>query len=264
MHASTSYKSDEAFSESLILEAGKLAREIMQAGYTTDWKSDNTPVTTIDKKINDLLIERIKAIYPDDRIYGEEKSAEGSSGFTWIADPLDGTQSLGLFPTATICLARTSPDGQPLFSYILNPITGELFSASGDGVAYANGKPLHVSGRETVKGSYVFLGSRLPNGTASNGILYDRLEGEGAKIINVRSLAFGCCMVAAGKAEAALVGVHTPFESAAVKLLIEHAGGTVTDLFGHASGSFRYDTDVPGLVVSNGKLHEKVLAAVLA
>jgi len=261
MEVTTASESDIAFAHNLILEAGQLAQQIAEAGYTTDWKPDNTPVTPIDKQVNDLLIKRIKAAYPDDSVYGEEKSAEGNSGFTWIADPFDGTQSLGLFPTGTICLARTGPDGQPLFSHILNPVTGELFAASNEGSSTVNGHPLRVSEKDALKGSYIFLGSRLPATTASNGTVYDRLESEGAKIINVRSLAFSCCMVASGRAEGAFIGVRTPFEAASVKLLVEHAGGRVTDLAGNPSDSFRYDTDINGLVVSNGRLHERILAS---
>lgn len=254
-------EADIAFSHDLILDAGELARQIIAQGYVTEWKSNNTPVTPIDIRINDLLVARIKDTYPDDRIYGEEKSVEGSSGYTWVADPWDGTQSLGLFPTGTICLARTGPDGQTRFSHILNPATDEMFAATNSGLSTLNGRLLHVSEKDDIKGSYIFLGSRLPDSVTSNGVIYDRLEGQGSKIINVRSLAFSCCMVAAGKAEGALIGVKTPFEAASVRLLVENAGGTVTDLDGNPSDSFRYDTDINGLVVSNGRLHDRILAS---
>lgn len=252
---------DIAFAHDLILDAGELAQSIIAQGYVTEWKPDNTPVTPIDRQINDLLIARIKATYPEDRIYGEEKSAEGSSGFTWVADPWDGTQSLGLFPTGTICLARTSPDGQTLFSHVLNPATNEMFAATNNGLSTLNGQPLSVSDKDDFKGSYIFLGSRLPDSVASNGVIYDRLESKGSKIINVRSLAFSCCMVAAGKAEGAFIGVKTPFEAASVNLLVKNAGGIVTDLAGNPSGSFRYDTEINGLVVSNGRLHDRILTS---
>ena len=253
-------EADINFSHGLILDAGELARQIMKQDYATKWKSDNTPVTPIDKRINDMLIERIKGAYPNDRIYGEEKSAGGSSGFTWVADPYDGTQSLKLFPTGTICLARTDPDGQPLFSHVLNPATNEVFASTNSGLSTMNEQPMRVSEKDDIKGSYIFLGSRLPDSVASNGIVYDRLEGKGSKIINVRSLAFSCCMVAAGKAEGALIGVKTPFEAASIKLLVENAGGKVTDLDGNSSDRFRYDRDINGLIVSNGRLHDRILA----
>jgi fructose-1,6-bisphosphatase/inositol monophosphatase family enzyme len=66
-------------------------------------------------------------------------------------------------------------------------------------------------------------------------------------------------MVASGRAEGAFIGVDTPFEAAAVKLLVEGAGGKVTSLEGQASGAFRYDTKINGLVVTNGLIHDNLL-----
>jgi fructose-1,6-bisphosphatase/inositol monophosphatase family enzyme len=252
--------SDISFARNLILEAGDLALRVLGTNNATEWKSDNTPVTTLDKHINSLVIERVRGEYPDDRVYGEEESVDGDSGYTWVVDPYDGTQSLGLFPTGTICLARLGSDGLPLFSFVHNPITKELFAARHGSAATLNDKLLRVSQSEQLKGSYVFLGSRMPGTVASNGTLYDRLEARGAKVINVRSLAFGCCMVAAGKAGGAFIGVRTPFEAAAVKLLVEGAGGLVTDLAGNPADGFRYDGKINGLVISNRQLHDQLLA----
>ena len=94
---------------------------------------------------------------------------------------------------------------------------------------------------------------------ATNGVIYDRLEGQGGKILNTRSLAFGCVMVATGKVEGAFIGVKTPFEAAAVKLIVEGAGGKVTDLYGNEPG--RLDGEIQGLVVSNKLIHGELLVA---
>ena len=142
----------------------------------------------------------------------------------------------------------------------MNPSTGELFYADREH-SYLDGQLLKTSAKNELKGSYVFLGSRMPKDSASNGTIYDILEGLGAKILNTRSLAYSCVMVALGKAEGAYIGVSTPFEAASVKLLVENAGGIVTDLSGSTTG--RYDGSINGLIVSNGvpALHEQLVAA---
>lgn len=251
------------FTQSLLREQ---VREVIQSGlfadtFDTAWKSDNTPVTTVDINVNQLIIDSVNSQFPNDRILGEELSLDGGSGFTWVVDPIDGTQALGIVPTSTTCVARTDKKGQPLFGVVYNPLTDELFAAQRGETATLNGSPLQVSSKTEIKGSYIFLGSRMQEPFASNGVIYDRFEGEGGKVLNTRSLAFGCVMVAKGVAEGAFIGVKTPYEAAAIKLIVEGAGGKVTDLYGNEPG--RLDGEIRGLVVSNGHIHDALLAALV-
>ncbi len=267
-HESTSPESveqngeDYDFAESLIKDVGDYVRSSLTEVHETEWKADNTPVTPIDIGVNKMVIERIKARFPGDKVYGEEESSENEteSGFTWVLDPIDGTQALGKLDTFTVCLARLDSEGQPLFSMVLNPSRDELFAAKRREASTLNGEPIQVSTRDTVKSSYIHFGSGLRfDDLVTNGVAYDRLESQGAKIMNTRSLAFGCVEVAAGQFEGAYVGVKTPFEAASVKLIVEGAGGKVTDLYGNDPG--RLDGEIRGLVVSNGLIHDGLVAA---
>lgn len=253
---------DLLFTENLIKQVGEQVRTQLQTGeYEATWKPDNTPVTEIDINVNQFIIKSIHASYPTDRILGEEASLDGDSGFTWIVDPIDGTQSLGIVPTSTICIARTDSDGQPLFSSIYNPQTDELFSAERNHKSTLNGQELKVSEKADVKGAYVWFSSRLRDeNLTTNGVAYDRLESQGAKILNTRSLAYGAALVATGKVDGSYIGVKTPYEAASVKLIVEGAGGKVTDLFGGDPG--RLDGEIRGLVVSNGRIHDHLVAAI--
>jgi len=253
---------DLEFTEVLIKQVGEQVRAQLRAGgYETAWKPDNTPVTEIDINVNRFIIESIHTNYSTDRILGEEASLDGESGFTWVVDPIDGTQSLGIVPTSTICIARTDQDGQPLFSTVYNPQTDELFSAEWGQKSTLNGLELKVSEKTEIKGSYIWLGSRIRDQSlATNGIVYDRLEDQGAKILNTRSLAYGAIMVATGKSDGAYICVTTPFEAASVKLIVEGAGGKVTNLFGGDPG--RLDGEIRGLIVSNGRIHDELVAAI--
>jgi len=253
---------DLEFAKSLVLKAGEQIRAALTSGYETQWKADNTPVTSIDIAVNAMVVDEIRSAYPQDHVNGEEESggSKTSDAHTWILDPIDGTQAIGIFDTMNVCLARLDDQGQPLFGIVYNPLRDQLFVAAKDGITTCNNEPIRVSTKETIKSSYVFFGSRIQFGDlASNGIAYDRLEGEGAKIINARSLSFGCIMVATGKADGAYIGVKTPFEAASVKLIIENAGGKVTDLYGNEPGSMK--DEIRGLIVSNGLIHDQLVLA---
>jgi len=256
-------KEDQGFQFAQQLLKGPV-REAIKAGLVSDtfetaWKPDNTPVTTVDLNVNELIADTVKATYPDDKVLIEEGSRDGESGFTWVGDPIDGTQALGIIPTSTTCLARTDQEGQPLFGVVYNATSDELFAAQQGERSTLNGEELQVSNKETIKGSYIFFGSRLHGDVASNGVVYDRIEEQGGKILNARSLAFGCVMVAKGVVEGAFIGVETPYEAASVKLIVEGAGGKVTDLYGNDPG--RLDGEIRGLVVSNGHIHQALLDA---
>lgn len=249
--------------KSLVLSAGEVIRSTLAHGkFMTEWKPDNTPVTSIDLAVNKLILDGIVAKYPNDRVYGEEQSAnpEKASGFTWVLDPIDGTQALAQrIPAFTVCLARLDSDGRPLFNIVYNPVWNELFTTLRDKDSKLNSHKIHVSDKKGIKGAAIFMGSRMHHDVASNGLFYDRIESQGGKIHNPRALAFGSLQVAAGRAEGALLGVKTPFEAAAVELLVVNAGGTVTDLFGNPPG--RMDGEINGLVVSNGHIHSVLLDA---
>ncbi len=255
-------KSDFEFTIDIVKEAGVYIREALRDTIETRWKADNTPVTNIDIAVNAMIIEKIKQRFSSDRVHGEEESTEDNvdSRYTWVLDPIDGTQAIGKLDTFTVCLARLDTEGRSLFSVVYNPLRDELYTAERGEQSLLNGVPLEVSKKEVIKGSYVHFGSGLRfDDLVTNGVLYDRLEGQGAKIFNTRSLAHGCVEVAKGEFEGAFVGVRTPFEAASVKLIVEGAGGTVTDLYGNETG--RLDGEINGLVVSNGLIHKELVQA---
>ena len=255
-------KSPFTFAADLIIELGALAQRLLNETYETEWKPDNTPVTSVDTAINDLAIQRISAQFPDDPVYGEEQSRRRQGGSTWVIDPIDGTQALGRLDTYTICLARLDANGRPEFGLVLNPSREELFVGQAGKPATLNNEPIHVSSRARIKSSYIHFGSALrwPE-LVTNGVAYDRLEAQGAKIFNTRSLAFGAVSVAAGRFDGAIIGVKTPFEAAAVELIVRGAGGRVTDIFGRETS--RLDGEIKGLIVSNGLVHDELVAALL-
>lgn len=250
------------FAIDIAREAGEYIRSALGEVVQTRWKSDNTPVTNIDTTVNALIMKRIKDSYPSDYVYGEEGKSEISleSEFTWTVDPVDGTQAIGKLDTFTVCIARLDSFGQPTLGVVYNPLRDEMYTANAGEQSYLNGEPCKVSEKETVKSSYIHFGSSIRfDDLATNGVAYDRLETQGAKIFNTRSLAHGCAEVAKGEFDGAYIGMKTPFEAAAIKLIVEGAGGKVTDLYGNDTG--RLDGEIKGLIVSNGLIHDSLVAA---
>lgn len=241
---------------------GRYIRGALGSEMQLRWKPDNTPVTTIDTAVNTMLIQEIIKKFPHDRIYGEEESYSNASDYnhTWIIDPVDGTQALGKLDTCTVCIARVDRRGNPVLGVVHNPLRDETYMARFGERSYCNGSPLAVSHRRTVKRSYIHFGSALRfEELATNGIAYDRLESQEAKIFNTRSLAYGAVAVARGEFDGAYIGVKTPFEAASVALIVEGAGGLVTDIYGNTPG--RLDGEIRGMIVSNGHIHGALVEA---
>ena len=251
------------FAIHLARQAAVVVKEELTNNLDVEWKEDNTPVTNIDRKVNSLAISLLSQHFPKDRLLGEEESLapQDASEKTWVLDPIDGTQALEVgLPTYTVCIARVDANGQPELAVIINPTTNELFTVQRGEPARLNGHELRVSDRTTLQSSYVYMSSRMPKAVASVGTIFDKLTDAGAKVFNTRSVAFGCLMVAMGKCVGSFSGVSTPFEIASVKLLVENAGGKVTDLDGNTD--FRCDGEINGFIVSNGHVHDQLLALI--
>lgn len=240
----------EQVAKEIIEQAKSILAEELQRGLEVTQKSDNTPVTQIDTRINEFALEFIGRHFPGDAIYAEEGSGGlGKTGYTWVIDPIDGTRALELgMPTYTVCIARVAQDGQPDFSYVYNPSTHDLYEFSRGKKATKNGVELSVKNAHTLADEQVYVSSRMPAAALQSAELSARIELAGAERISTHSLAFGVLLVAEGKAAAAISGVKRPYELASVKPMVEAAGGVVVDLSGNQI--VRCDTDINGLIAA--------------
>lgn len=234
----------------IIEQAKSIIAEELRRGLEVTQKTDNTPVTQIDTRINEFALEFIGRHFPGDAIYAEEGSGGyGTSGYTWVIDPIDGTRALELgMPTYTICIARVAQDGQPDFSYVYNPSTKDMYEFSRGKKAMKNGRELEVNKARGLAGECVYVSSRMPAAAVQAAEISARLKLAGAEQISTHSLAFGVLLVAEGKAAAAISGVKRPYELASVKPIVEAAGGVVLDLNGNPIA--RCDTDINGLIAA--------------
>jgi fructose-1,6-bisphosphatase/inositol monophosphatase family enzyme len=252
----TAYKD---FAVALAKEAGKIMRDDFKFGMQKEWKEDNTPVTKTDFVINALALERIKKAYPSHSVIAEEGSnfREGDE-FVWVCDPVDGTIPFchGV-PTSVFALALTHK-GETILGVVYDPFGDRLYVAEKGKGAFLNGKRISVSKHNTFENAVIGINwsHRSPVDLLQ---LFGALKSEKARAINVGSIIYMGSLVAAGEFVAIIYPNKKMHDAAALKVLVEEAGGTVTDIWGDDQ---RYDRPTNGIVASNGVLHDKILALI--
>ncbi|MGC9358809.1 MAG: inositol monophosphatase family protein [Anaerolineae bacterium] len=174
----------------------------------------------------------------------------------WYIDPLDGTTNYARgLPGFSVSIAAAR-DGVPEYAVVYDPLLQLTFSAQRGHGAFLNGERLQVSHTERLQDALVLLD--WPREPSPRQAMADMLRSIVPDVDAVRSrgsAAFGMCAVAAGWADAYFQLTLQPWDVAAGSLIVEEAGGKVTDLAGKASALTK-----PDWLASNGRLHEAVLA----
>jgi len=250
------YDKELLFAKDLAEKAGTIMAANLSLSTEAVWKADNTPLTATDTEINRLVIESVQKAFPSHGILGEEESFETKREILWVVDPIDGTQPFTLgVPLSTFCLSLVI-EGQPVLGIINDPYMKRMFWAAKDQGAFVNNEGIHVSKAETLAQNFVILSSRMHNKERTTGEIFDLIEEQKAKSLNFRSFAYGSMLVACGRAVGTIIGVPNAWDASATKIIIEEAGGKVTDVDGNDR---RYDGDGNGLLATNGLVHEQML-----
>jgi myo-inositol-1(or 4)-monophosphatase len=239
-------------------QAGEIIRDKFKLGMGKEWKEGKivSPVTETDLAINELVIRAIKERFPDHGIIGEERSEPGETNEDiWVCDPVDGTTpfSHGV-PTCVFSLALTR-DGESLLGVVYDPFMDRLFVAERGSGASLNGSPIRVSAAETIARGVI--GVELPPVLSHHfPQLRNELVMNKAKILTVGSTIYMGALVACGEFVANIFTGDKPHDAAALKILVEEAGGKVTDIWGDEQ---RLDRDIKGFLATNGLVHEELL-----
>lgn len=261
------YQKELDFAKDLAIEAGKIMRRYFRAeDIGTEWKDDNTPLTIADTSINKLVIEKVKAAFPDQGVLGEEESYKPERETIWVVDPIDGTKpfSLGI-PVSTFLLALVSrADGQPVLGVIYDPYLEHLYTAVKGQGAFLNGRRLKTSSARSFTNGYatVYGFKPLKNNSIdySAGKVIDGLLAKKASVINISSGAYTAAKIASGEFLTVIEMLGKPWDSAAVALLVQEAGGLVTDFVGQPR---RFDEVGFGSVMAaNPAILKQVLALI--
>ncbi|MBU6389322.1 inositol monophosphatase [Patescibacteria group bacterium] len=246
----------------LLYMLSKEAGEIIRSDFNSDcetkkrWKENNTPVTETDLRVNYLAIAFVKQYFPTYNILGEEESnLTQESDYLWICDPVDGT--LAFSHSVPICAFSMALvyKGQAIVGSIYDPFMDRFFYAEKDRGATLNGKPIHVNKRKTLVNQVIGM-SGGHNDTINQGRLLNALRAKEAKVINLYSNMYMGALLASGEFAAVIYGGRPVYDGAALKIIIEEAGGKVTNLFGVDQP---YDRSILGCVCTNGHIHNQII-----
>lgn len=218
---------------SAVQEAGELLMRLREEKFATLQKGNDPRdiVTSVDLAVNDLLVSKIHATYPDDSIHSEESGEISGSGRLWTIDPIDGSSNFSRgIPHFAICIALLE-NGVPMLGAVYNPVTRELFSFKRGNGAFLNGVPITVSGVTVLRDATVFLhAGRKPELWVWGGESYAKLLEAAKKTGNYGGSALDACFVAAGRIEANIYGRLTTLDiAAAIGILLEAGGRVVND-----------------------------------
>ncbi len=234
--------------------AGEVAMRYYRGGFEVTIKPDQTPVTQADREAEQAIRRVLGRAFPNDGFLGEEFGEEGSRERRWIIDPIDGTKNFIRRIPIWAVLIGLEVAGEVTAGVVFNPASGELLWARrGDG-AWAGDERLRVSECRAL-GEAFLLHSDLH--LLRKGGYWDRFLPMIDATARTRGFGdyYGYGLVAAGKAELYLEMDLKPWDAAPMKILVEEAGGRLTDFAGRPS---IYNGSV---LATNGHLHDLALRA---
>jgi histidinol-phosphatase len=247
------------FAQDLARKAGDIMRRHLQIGIAAESKEDGSPVTIADTEIDNLVVEAVKSAYPDHAILREEGDISSTPAeYTWVCDPLDGTQpyTFGV-PVSMFSLALVKK-GVPILGVMYDPYEKRMYHAiKGEG-AYLDGEKITVNDQVSLAGSHVALPGSAEELLDSGGLLQEAI-GRQIKTFTFVCVTAEAALVATGQIAANVYGHNSPWDIAAIKLIVEEAGGKVTSLSGDEQ---RYDQPIKGAIVSNGLVHDDLVSMV--
>lgn len=244
------------FAKDIAKNAGEIMLKYFNEDNGASYKFDQTIVTKADTEINHYLIKRVKEVFPNHSVDGEEEQF-GESKYVWVCDPVDGTAMYARhLPVAVFSLALVI-DGESTVGVVYDPFTDNMYTAiKGEG-AFRNGVKINVNDIQLHDMKSVSNFDMWPEADYN---LFDSLKELGKKtyFVGVGSVIRACMCVANGDFNLAIFPgtKHKNCDIAAAKVIVEEAGGKVTDLFGNEQ---RYDEDINGAVISNGIVHQEVI-----
>jgi myo-inositol-1(or 4)-monophosphatase len=237
-------------------EAGGLLMTYFEKRVTVEYKGDVDLVTEADRKSEAMILERIRTHWPGHDVIGEEGARiESGSDYRWYVDPLDGTTNFAHgFPVFSVSLA-IEHKGRRIAGVVFDPTRNELFAAEHGRGAYLNGRQIRVSGTRNMAESLVATGfpshKRHKN---PNIFFYHQITLRTHGVRRAGSAALDLCSVAAGRFDAFWEFNLNPWDTAAGVLIVEEAGGRVTDMSGGAFQIASRET-----LASNGLVHDALL-----
>lgn len=245
----------------LVKAAHAGAAEILRF-FNTDFKTSykegvNNLVTEADHASEKAIIEVIQKEFPTHQLLGEESGKFiQDSNFKWIIDPIDGTINFAHGIPLNCVSIGIEKDGVIIMGAVYNPHINEFFFAEKGLGATLNDKPITVSKEtEVIKSClctgfpYTYL--NLPNGPIE---VFEKLIKKGVPVRRIGSAAIDLCWVACGRFDGFFEHHLNAWDSAAGYLIVEEAGGKVTDFNGGPFSPYDYK-----ILATNGSIHDELI-----
>ena len=238
-------------------QAGALLRLHRERGVSAQHKGRIDLVTEADRASEALILEALARQFPDHGFLAEE-SGEGAPGSTqvWVIDPLDGTTNFAHGYAQFGVTLALQVEGRIELGVTFDVMREELFTARRGLGAFVNGRPIRVSSTPSLADSLLVTGFPYDRQTSAHNNVRQheaflmRCQG----VLRLGSAALDLAAVACGRLDGFWEFKLSPWDWAAGALLVEEAGGRVTDTEGH-----RLDSRPPGLVASNSRIHDEML-----
>ncbi len=239
------------------LAAGRLLRERLGRVGEIRYKGAVNLVTEVDLASERLLVEMIRSAFPDHALLTEEGTGQGTldAPALWVIDPLDGTTNYAHgYPMFCVSVAFLR-HGTPELGVVYQPVLDELFVAERGVGAFLNGERLHVSGHQELRTALLATGFPYDRERRREALgVFGRFTLTARAVRRDGSAALNLAYVAAGRFDGFWEQELSPWDTAAGILLVEEAGGRVTDYAGHP---YRFTQGT--CVASNGLIHDAML-----
>lgn len=241
--------------QELAREAGSLLMSYF-GKVAIEYKGEADLVTKADRTSEKLIVEHIRRRWPNHDLVGEEGSrTETGSDYRWYVDPLDGTTNFAHgYPVFCVSLALDYK-GERIAGVIYDPNRDEMFAAEKGSGARLNGAPMHVSKTPRLQESLVATGFPSHKRHKNPNIhFYHQLTLRSHGVRRAGSAALDLCYVGCGRYDAFWEFNLNPWDTAAGVLMVQEAGGKVTNFTGQP-----FSLDSRQVLASNTILHDELL-----
>jgi myo-inositol-1(or 4)-monophosphatase len=237
-------------------EAGSLLARLAEKRIGFELKGERDLVTEADRASEALVVERLRTHFPSHSIVAEEGGGHlGSSEFRWYVDPLDGTTNFAHgFPVYNVTLALEKGD-EIVAGVIYDPTRDEMFAAERGGGAFLNNRSIQISSCTSLESTLVATG--FPSNRRHLNVnvhFYYQLAMMTHGVRRAGAAAIDLAYVACGRLDAFWEFNLNPWDMAAGMLLVEEAGGQVSDMRGGP-----LSVRSPHVLADNGLVHDQIL-----
>jgi len=243
-------------------EAGAIIRAVYNTNYKIDYKDarNNSPVTAADRDANQKIHEILQGAFPNYGWLSEEtvdSPARLSRRRVWVVDPMDGTKEfIQKIPEFAVSIALVE-DGVPVLGVAYNPPHNQLYWAVRGQGAWSEDQSLHVSPLAHLRDAMI-LSSRSETKRGE----WDAFK-NAFKTRPTGSIAYKLSLIGSGDADATFTLVpKNEWDICAGVLIVEEAGGKVSNLDGTPVVFNQPKTLLPGLIASNTLLHDQILGLI--